>query len=194
MSAKVWQEGLYVIEKKKWSGTKKLNGTIDNAAAVDHGTGMVRIPITAHGMTAGNMIRIAGSVAYNGIWTITSVDTNYIVITTTYVAETFAGTETYTTAFQIDPTTEDYMLVEARLTLSAASAAENYVIAIDSGDGAAWDCTLETNAMSGLLFKDSELMSSGKRKYLDGDDIVLFTHANSNNRTWGLELVYRRYA
>ena len=193
MASKVWDERNFVLDKKYWSGTKKLNGTIDNAAAVDNTDGMTRIPITGHGMSADNMIRIAGSVAYNGIWTIVSVAANYIVINTAYVAETFAGTETYTTCFQIDPTTEDYELIEARLTLSAAAAAENFVISLDSDTGAAWDCTLKTVAMSGLLFSDVEF-TPDTRKFCDGGDVVLFTHVNTNNRTWGLELIYRRHS
>lgn len=193
MSAKVWDERYFIIEKKTWSGTRKLNYTLDNAAAYDAGSGLVRITITGHGMTAGNMIRIAVSVAYNGIWTIDSVAANYIYLKTTYVAETFAGTETYTTAFQIEPTTQDYQLVEARLTLSAASAAESFVISLDSNNGAAWDCTLKTVPMSALLFSDVEF-TPDTRKYCDGGDVILFTYANTNNRTWGLELIYRRKA
>jgi hypothetical protein len=190
---KTWNEKFYQIEKQLWSGTKKLNGTINNAAAVDNGDGDTRIPITAHGMSAGNMIRIAGSVAYDGIWTIISVSTNYIVIDKAYVAETFAGTETYTTCFKMVNTAIDYQLVEVRLTLSAASAAENFVISLDSINGVAWDCTLKTIAMSGLSFSDIEF-TPDTRKYCDGGDVLLFTHVNTNNRTWGLELIYRWFA
>jgi len=68
--------------------------TIDNAAAVDKGGGLVGIPITGHAFAAGEPITIAGTVHYNGDYEIVSETENEIVITDTYAAETFAGTET----------------------------------------------------------------------------------------------------
>lgn len=68
--------------------------TINNAAAVDKGGGLVGIPITAHTFTAGRTVVIAGTVAYNGTYQIVSQTTDEIVITVTYVAETFTGAET----------------------------------------------------------------------------------------------------
>ena len=50
----VWDERNYQIEKQVWNGTGALNGTIDNDGAVDNGDGTVGIPITGHGMAAGN--------------------------------------------------------------------------------------------------------------------------------------------
>jgi hypothetical protein len=191
MTAKVWDEGHYVIEKQYWSGTKKLNGTLDNAAAADNTDGDTRIPITGHGMVAGNQIQIAGSVAYNGIWTIVSVAANYIVIDTAYVAETFAGTETYVTCFRNDPYYQDIQLIEVRLSLTGgAGAAEAFTIAVDSNNGAAWDFTIYSTSVAFTRLTHAP----EERKYLDGQDIVQFSYTNTNNRTWGLELVYRRQA
>jgi hypothetical protein len=68
--------------------------TIDNAAAVDKGGGLVGIPVTGHAFFAGNEITIAGSTNYNGAEDIVSQTTNEIVITAPFVSETFAGTET----------------------------------------------------------------------------------------------------
>ena len=70
------------------------SNTIDNAAAVDKGGGLVGIPITAHDFNAKDITTIAGTTNYDGTYTIVSVTTNEIVITASYVAETFAGTET----------------------------------------------------------------------------------------------------
>ena len=71
--------------------------TIDNAAAVDKGGGEVGIPITGHGLTVGALVDIAGTTNYNqtGI-AINSATANEIVITDTYNAETFGGSETVT--------------------------------------------------------------------------------------------------
>lgn len=66
----------------------------DNAAAVDKGGGEVGIPITGHGFEVGQTVTIDGSVNYDGDFVINSETADEIVITATYVAETFAGTET----------------------------------------------------------------------------------------------------
>ena len=65
-----------------------------NAAAVDKGSGLVGIPITGHSFSAGDTTTIAGTTNYDATYTIISETTNEIVITATYIAETFAGTET----------------------------------------------------------------------------------------------------
>jgi hypothetical protein len=67
---------------------------LDNAAAVDKGSGLVGIPITAHTFNALDTTTIAGTTNYDGTYTIISETTNEIVITATFQAETFAGTET----------------------------------------------------------------------------------------------------
>ena len=70
----------------------------DNAAAVDKGDSTtVGIPCTSHVFDDGDKITISGcagdGTVYNGSWTIASQTANEIVITTTFVAFTFAGTE-----------------------------------------------------------------------------------------------------
>jgi hypothetical protein len=70
------------------------SNTIDNAAAVDKGDGTVGIPITGHDFNAKDNTTIAGTTNYDGNYDIVSETANEIVITATYVAETFAGTET----------------------------------------------------------------------------------------------------
>ena len=74
--------------------TKKNEQSIDNAAAVDKTGGLVGIPVTAHGLTAGMAIGIDDTTNYDGWYLIVSQTTNEIVITATYQAETFGGTET----------------------------------------------------------------------------------------------------
>lgn len=68
--------------------------TIDNAAAVDKGGGLVGIPVTGHAFVAGREVTIAGTTNYNGAFEVISQTTNEVVITDTFVSETFGGTET----------------------------------------------------------------------------------------------------
>lgn len=69
--------------------------TINNAPAVDKGGGLVGIPCTSHGYAAGSTVRIAGTTNYNDSYVLdATTSTNEMVITETYAAENFAGTET----------------------------------------------------------------------------------------------------
>lgn len=68
--------------------------TIDNAAAVDKGGGLVGIPVTGHAFSAGLEVTIAGSTNYNGSFEIISQTANEVVITASFVSETFTGSET----------------------------------------------------------------------------------------------------
>ena len=70
---------------------------LDNAAAVDKGGGLVGIPLTGHGYSEGQVILLNGTGNYDGVHTLPSQaagGANEIIITATYAAETFAGTET----------------------------------------------------------------------------------------------------
>ena len=64
---------------------------IDNAAAVDKGGGLVGIPITGHDFVVDDNTTLAGTVNYDATYTIISQTANEIVITATFVAETFVG-------------------------------------------------------------------------------------------------------
>ena len=70
--------------------------TLNNAAAVDKGGGLVGIPLTGHGYSEGEILLLNGSTNYDGVYTLpsqSSGDANEIIITAVYQAETFAGTE-----------------------------------------------------------------------------------------------------
>jgi len=73
--------------------------TLDNAAAVNAGGGLVTIPITGHKYFPGEHVTISGSVNYNGTYTIdetAQVGVNSINIPADYVAEVFTGAEKIT--------------------------------------------------------------------------------------------------
>lgn len=192
MTVQIYDERYHHIEVLRATGNRKLHGTLNNAAAVNNG-GLARIAITGHGLTAGCKILIAGSVAYNGVYTVVSVhDANNINTDAPYVAENFAGTETYKVA--VGPIPCDFQLVETRLVLSGASAAENFVVLLDANAGATYDCTLQTVAMSGLTQNIKVWMAGDERRIFDKGDVIYFEHANTNNRTWTLTFIYRRKA
>lgn len=80
--------------------------TLNAAAAVDAGGGLVDIAITGHGYAVGNRIGIAGTTNYDGHHYVTAVpDANTVRITTTFQAETFAGTEEVWKAPGVDTNT-----------------------------------------------------------------------------------------
>ncbi len=86
--------------------------TIDNAAAVDKGGGLVGIPITGTSMSSSMTVTIASTTNYNGDYAVSSKTTNEIVITETYVAETFAGTETVDNANRAYATLSEWEAAE----------------------------------------------------------------------------------
>jgi len=94
-----------------------FHGTLDAAAAVDKGGGNTGFPMTGHNFEAGDFFTIAGAVeaTYNATHLIDSVSANEIVVTITFVAETFNGTETARSQLwkNIEPTPDDSELQSA---------------------------------------------------------------------------------
>lgn len=64
-----------------------------NAAAVDAGSGKVKLPLASgHGFVAGERVCVDGTTNYDGVYVIDSVEDGYIVIPAAYVAETILDT------------------------------------------------------------------------------------------------------
>ena len=67
----------------------KTHKTFDSGSAVDAGGGLVKLPIASgHGFVAGERVCIDGTVNYDGVFVINSVEETFIIIPATYVAET----------------------------------------------------------------------------------------------------------
>ncbi len=67
---------------------------IDNAAAVNKGGGLVGIPVTAQPFASGETVTIANTINYNGDYAVDPTSSaDEVVITATYVAETFDGVD-----------------------------------------------------------------------------------------------------
>lgn len=79
---------------------------IANSSVVDNGNGTVNIPCPAHGLSGGQDVTIAGTINYNGAYTIgAQADPDWLTITATYVAEQIGG------GYAIDKTVSDGTVV-----------------------------------------------------------------------------------
>lgn len=161
---------------------------IDAGAAVDKGGGLVGIPSTGHGLTTGQKIRIEGTVAYNGFYTLDASTTlNELVITKAYVAETFnIGTEKVRRRFTLGPGNDCPDVVAGMIVKFADM---ELTILSTTGDGSAAQAviisqnhtTAPVSAIYGLVNKDSQLtvnyaatstMVSTFSKTLDGNPFI----------------------
>lgn len=175
-----------------YTGTGATYGTFNGAAAAD--VNSVDPPFTtdltdtSHGLLAGSLLYIQGSVNYNGLRKLSSVpDANSMYVYAAFVAETLAGTETWKTMYG-DNTPYEFLGFE--VTLSAASAtSENLTITIDSDFGSAFDNLIYSKDMNG--FQHINNMFDVPRK-LSADDKINVAWANSNSRTWGIKLFTKR--
>ena len=72
----------------------KKTKNVFKGAAASKGSGKVGLPVVKHDAASGNHIRIEGTVNYDGTYTVDATTSeNEIVVTATYVAETFTGLE-----------------------------------------------------------------------------------------------------
>lgn len=78
---------------------------------------------------------------------------------------------------------------EIRLHLVEVGAtSENFVVSIDSGSGDEYNCSLHSQDMN---TKYSDLHQPTRPYLVDADDSVVFSYANTDGSSWGLEVVYR---
>lgn len=190
-----WREDVIHTETRQVTGTGTLTATISGAPveeATDWSLGLhaqqlviINLP-SGHGFAAGSHLYINGTTNYDGVREVTTVTSSGITIKVDkFVAETPAGTET--AAFTVAPGA-DFILLEMNLHLSSASATvENFVVTLDANAGSAYDEVIFTQAMNG----EADVSWIGERRFADGDRLD-FTHANSNSRTYGLTVKYRR--
>jgi len=83
-----------------------------------------------------------------------------------------------------------YLIEAVRLHLSAAGGAvEDLTIANNAFAGAAYDVVFDTTAMN--LVTDVHWLPERPVPLTDGD-VLTIAYANTNLRTYGLEVVYRR--
>lgn len=95
-------EGLQNVVTEAYVNDATITGILYNlpalnpnaAAAVDKGSGKVGIPCTGHGQVEGDSIRLERTLNYNADYMVLAeTSTDELVVTATYVAETFTGDE-----------------------------------------------------------------------------------------------------
>lgn len=115
--------------------------TLNNAAAVDEGGGLVGIPLTGHGFSEGDVVVIDGTTNYDGIYTLPTQaagGADEFIITATYAAETFAGTETACIVISSSThtlETADYSYDRFWQEYTEQSAAHTATIVLTAGSG-----------------------------------------------------------
>jgi len=177
-----------------FTGDDVTNTTLHATAAATGGfgeNGVQRTILTTtsadHGYKAGSHVLITGSTNYDGMRYIEAVSANNkITIRGKFVAETPAGTETVRTAVYFD---KPWELLGFRVHLNAASAtSENLVVAKDSAKASAYDTKLYTKDMNGV----QDIVYNFETPIaLDPKDVVTFTWANTNEKTYGIEVLHR---
>ena len=187
-----WSSGLSKECRLIAAGTGAFGTTLDNAAAADAsvngGSTLVRMPSTGHGYKAGSVVEIAGTTNYDGTYTIAAAATNTFDIYGTYVAETFAGTETVrvvlSSGFPFD-------LLEVKIHINTApTTAENFTITRDANEGAYWDELVRSYGMAGVTDFLWDVRDTPLR--YQANDKLIFAYTNTDGRTWALEALYGR--
>ena len=195
MPATTFRENTLHMENRQITGTADLSATLVSGTAVVDATvadgyaGEKLVTLTtsdAHGFAVGSQIYIEGTTNYNGTHDVTAVTTSGITIRVPkYVAETPDGTETV--AFVVDPEC-DFVLYQIDLHLSAAAAtSENLVVTLDANAGSAYDLVVVTQDVNTL----ADYTWTGERYFWNGDKLR-FVMPNTDARTYGMEVKYRR--
>ncbi len=187
------------MEFYRFAGAAAMNGTLDNAAAVDQSSnyepgriGVVRIPIASHGLIAGTTthpthIFIQGSTNYNGLRRLVTIpDANNIDIAATYVAETFAGTELYSVGVGFD---ENWAFAGYEITVDAApTTVADLTIGRDFKDASLatyWDTNYLTQPMATVVDVVEQWETAIP---LSPDTMIKVAWANAEADDWGVEL------
>jgi len=185
-----WDERYMVEKRLVVSGTKAWSQTLGNVDVVDNGDGTVMLNAGTHGYKVGSQVYIDGTTNYDGLHTLTAVAAATITFVATYVAEKPGGSETVRIVlFPGNP----FQLMEVRLHLNAIpTTSENIAITLDSAAGADFDVVVKVKDMAGNSIADWDWApgKSTELKYLATESLI-FTWANSNSKTYGLEIRYK---
>ena len=186
-----------------FTGAKATYGTFNNADATEGDS--INPPFTTdladtgHGLIAGSMLYIQGSVNYNGLKLIKSLpDADSMIIYSKYEEEQLAGTETWKTMITYDEIIQgilvagspfEFLGLEVTLDAAAATASENLTVTIDAARGSAFDNLIYSIDMNGHT--DVNYMFDEPRLCAPGDKIDV-AWANADTNTWGIKLFTRR--
>ena len=192
-----WDERYVVRKTLVVTGTAALSHNLKATASEDNGDGTAKVHCDAHGYLVGSQIYITGtSTVLAGLRTLTAVGTNdfSFAYTGTFVAETPPGDSTETVRVVLAPVIEDdrrpFQLREVRLHLDGVPTTSGYVvITLDAGAGSAFDVVVRRKDMAGVDPPDWDWSPDAILRYTE-DDALVFTWANADGDTYGLEIVY----
>lgn len=163
------------------TGSGSINNTL-SGTVVDAGSGLVTIPCASHGYAADSYVYIYGTTSYDGTYIIQSTATDTFDVKATYTAETFSGTEIVQPG--IAPGVP-FRVLETRLHLSAVGGtSEDFEIKISSTVSDIWNAVPASQDMNAV--DDLIVDWSGKLKFFQAREPVIFTYNNTNSRVWSL--------
>ena len=185
----------YVVEKSLvLHGTAAWSHNIANSIITDNGDGTIKVTTeTTHGYKEDSQIYLDGMTNHDGLHTLTAVDTTDFSFTATFVADdTPAGSGAETVRIVLAPVTgtarDAFQLREVRLKLNTApTTSGHYVVTLDSEHGSDFDVIPRQRNMAGRT--DDDWAPNAVLRYTDGD-VLVFTYANADGRTYGLEVKY----
>jgi len=169
----------------KIDGDMSINN-LANSDAVDAGGGLVTIPTLVTPFVAGSYINLSGTTNYDGDYVIQAVGANDFTVYAPYVAEEFVGLGEVVTP-KIRPGCS-FRVLEVRLHLDDVGDDEAFEIILAAGNHAYNDITLDSQNMNGLTQHIVDW--SEQKRFFNKTDSIYFTHANTLDRAWGLEVKY----
>lgn len=165
------------------TGSGSINNTL-SGTVVDAGGGLVSIPCADHKYTADSYVYIYSTTNYDGTYIIQSTATNSFNIKATYVAETFSGDGTEIVSPGIAPGVP-FRVLETRLHLSAVGGtSEDFQIEVSDTTNSAYNAVPASQDMNAV--DDLIVDWSGKLKFFEARQPVIFTYNNTNSRVWSL--------
>lgn len=158
MSIKYWKGGNAGVEG---SFTETLvSDTLAASAVVDNGDGTVDIAVIGHAFDEDDYVVIEGTTYYDGNHRVVAESANAVTITSTYTAETPAGTETIKSSNWQD-----------KLGVPVALPTDNDFLIIDDSAGVATD--VSTKHTEGKHWNLCENIAKGDSGGIDLDGILI---------------------
>ena len=134
--------------------TYKTFAAVDAIDAVDAGGGLVKLPIDfGHGFLAGERVCIDGTVNYDGVFVINSVEDTYIIIPATYVAETIPADAVVRVVIESDfvfTAQTNTVILKAKTYLEQAHQKQSVVFYTTGGNGVYFDGVTRVLTIRGI--------------------------------------------